>query len=297
MENNSIPQENQEKKETLQDMLTGDDYKKIIENLLFITDRPLTLAKLSQVAQVNDIALTGELVRMIQQEYAQTNRAIAIVEIGGGFQMSTKPEYGRWVRQLFNEKSSTKLSNAALETLAIIAYKQPITRAEIESIRGVDIVAPLEKIMERGLVRIVGKKDVPGKPLVYGTTEEFLRLFGLNSLSQLPELKTFATKEVKEIQDDLPFNTPLPKADTILPLEEGDKEITENSVQTENDTLDFTTEPKAENNTQEQITPEQEQKTEQPEQTKEEIKNEEEEPAEIKTEEIIDNAMGQDEIK
>ncbi len=300
MENNLTQQENkeeQDKKENLQDMLTGDDYKKIIENLLFITDRPLTLAKLSQVAQVNDIALTGELVRMLQQEYAQTNRAIAIVEIGGGFQMSTKPEYGRWVRQLFNEKSSTKLSNAALETLAIIAYKQPITRAEIESIRGVDIVAPLEKIMERGLVRIVGKKDVPGKPLVYGTTEEFLRLFGLNSLSQLPELKTFATKEVKEIQDDLPFNTPLPKADTILPLEEGETEIKETSVQNENETFDFTTEPKAENNTQEQITPEQEQKTEQQEQTKEEIKNEEEEPAEIKTEEIIENAMGQDEIK
>ncbi|MBR4507924.1 MAG: SMC-Scp complex subunit ScpB [Elusimicrobiaceae bacterium] len=300
MENNLTQQENkeeQDKKENLQDMLTGDDYKKIIENLLFITDRPLTLAKLSQVAQVNDIALTGELVRMLQQEYAQTNRAIAIVEIGGGFQMSTKPEYGRWVRQLFNEKSSTKLSNAALETLAIIAYKQPITRAEIESIRGVDIVTPLEKIMERGLVRIVGKKDVPGKPLVYGTTEEFLRLFGLNSLSQLPELKTFATKEVKEIQDDLPFNTPLPKADTILPLEEGETEIKETSVQNENETFDFTTEPKAENNTQEQITPEQEQKTEQQEQTKEEIKNEEEEPAEIKTEEIIENAMGQDEIK
>ena len=300
MENNLTQQENkeeQDKKENLQDMLTGDDYKKIIENLLFITDRPLTLAKLSQVAQVNDIALTGELVRMLQQEYAQTNRAIAIVEIGGGFQMSTKPEYGRWVRQLFNEKSSTKLSNAALETLAIIAYKQPITRAEIESIRGVDIVAPLEKIMERGLVRIVGKKDVPGKPLVYGTTEEFLRLFGLNSLSQLPELKTFATKEVKEIQDDLPFNTPLPKADTILPLEEGETEIKETSVQNENETFDFTTEPKAENNTQEQITPEQEQKTEQQEQTKEEIKNEEEEPAQIKTEEIIENAMGQDEIK
>ncbi len=299
MENNPTQQENKEEKkeETLQDMLTGDDYKKIIENLLFITDRPLTLAKLSQVAQVNDIALTGELVRMLQQEYAQTNRAIAIVEIGGGFQMSTKPEYGRWVRQLFNEKSSTKLSNAALETLAIIAYKQPITRAEIESIRGVDIVGPLEKIMERGLVRIVGKKDIPGKPLVYGTTEEFLRLFGLNSLSQLPELKTFATKEVKEIQDDLPFNTPLPKADTILPLEEGDKEITETSVPLESATLDLGTEPKTENNTQEQITPEQEPKTEQQEQPKEEVKIEEEEPAQIKTEEIIENAMGQDDIK
>lgn len=283
MENNPAQQENQEKQENLQDMLTGDDYKKIIENLLFITDRPLTLAKLSQVAQVNDIALTGELVRLLQQEYAQTNRAIAIVEIGGGFQMSTKPEYGRWVRQLFNEKSSTKLSNAALETLAIIAYKQPITRAEIESIRGVDIVAPLEKIMERGLVRIVGKKDVPGKPLVYGTTEEFLRLFGLNSLSQLPELKTFATKEIKEIQDDLPFKTPLPQADAILPLEEGDMKQ-EKLTQTEEITLDFTTEKEQNISAQEEI------KTE-------DIKHEEEDPAQIKTEEVIDNAMGQEEIK
>lgn len=283
MENNPAQQENQEKQENLQDMLTGDDYKKIIENLLFITDRPLTLAKLSQVAQVNDIALTGELVRLLQQEYAQTNRAIAIVEIGGGFQMSTKPEYGRWVRQLFNEKSSTKLSNAALETLAIIAYKQPITRAEIESIRGVDIVAPLEKIMERGLVRIVGKKDVPGKPLVYGTTEEFLRLFGLNSLSQLPELKTFATKEIKEIQDDLPFKTPLPQADAILPLEESDMKQ-EKLSQTEEITLDFTTKKEQDISAQEEI------KTEN-------IKHEEEEPAQIKTEEVIDNAMGQEEIK
>jgi len=284
MENNPTQQE---KQENLQDMLTGEDYKKIIENLLFITDRPLTLAKLSQVAQVNDIALTGELVRLLQQEYLQTNRAIAIVEIGGGFQMSTKPEYGRWVRQLFNEKSSTKLSNAALETLAIIAYKQPITRAEIESIRGVDIVAPLEKIMERGLVRIVGKKDVPGKPLVYGTTDEFLRLFGLNSLSQLPELKTFATKETKEIQNDLPFNTPLPKADTILPLEEEESLPKEPApLIQEEQTLNFEENPKNATSS-EEVTPEQQ-----------ETKNKlEEEPAQIKTEEIIDNAMGQDDIK
>lgn len=278
MENNNT----QEKQETLQDMLTGDDYKKIIENLLFITDRPLTLAKLSQVAQVNDIALTGELVRMLQQEYAQTNRAIRIVEIGGGFQMATKPEYGRWVRMLFNEKSSTKLSNAALETLAIIAYKQPITRAEIEAIRGVDIVAPLEKIMERGLVRIVGKKDVPGKPLVYGTTEEFLRLFGLNSLSQLPELKTFAVKEVKEVQNDLPFNTPLPKADAILPLEESDNINKEILPKQQEPSLDFSVP---------QETKAQEQSSAQ---TQTDL---EEEPAQINTEEVIDNAMGQEDIK
>ena len=324
MENNQNPQEQQEnqenkekKEETLQDMLTGDDYKKIIENLLFITDRPLSLAKLSQTAQVNDIALTGELVRMLQQEYAQTNRAIAIVEIGGGFQMSTKPEYGRWVRQLFNEKSSTKLSNAALETLAIIAYKQPITRAEIESIRGVDIVGPLEKIMERGLVRIVGKKDIPGKPLVYGTTDEFLRLFGLNSISQLPELKTFATKEVKEIQDDLPFKTPLPQADAILPLDEGETLNQQTMSKIEEPSLDFANqEPKTEAPAQEDIKEEitQDIKNTEPkeqiaqedskqEEIKEEIKTEEfkqeteEEPAQIKTEEVIDNAMGQEDIK
>lgn len=296
MENNQPQQETQEKKEekkeTLQDMLTGEDYKKIIENLLFITDRPLTLAKLSQVAQVNDIALTGELVRMLQQEYAQTNRAIAIVEIGGGFQMSTKPEYGRWVRQLFNEKSSTKLSNAALETLAIIAYKQPITRAEIESIRGVDIVGPLEKIMERGLVRIVGKKDIPGKPLVYGTTEEFLRLFGLNSLSQLPELKSFATKEVKAVQNDLPFNTPLPQGDAILPLEESDNLEAESLPKAEEPSLDFDNKESA------QSTPVLEEKSEQQNQTEEKTETIiEEEPAQVKTEEVIDNAMGQEEIK
>lgn len=284
MENN-IPAEKQEKEENLQDILSGEDYKRIIENLLFITDRPLTLAKLSQLAQVNDIALTGELVRMLQQEFAQTNRAIAIVEIGGGFQMSTKPEYGRWVRQLFNEKSSIKLSNAALETLAIIAYKQPITRAEIESIRGVDIVGPLEKIMERGLVKIVGKKDVPGKPLVYGTTEEFLRLFGLNSLSQLPELKSFATKEIKEVQNDLPFQTPLPKTNDILPLEEGDNLGNEISSKQEEPTLNF------------------EQKEEEKESLQQKAQSEdlktdlEEEPAQVKTEEVIDNAMGQNEIK
>ena len=271
MENNP---EEQQKQENLQDILSGEDYKKIIENLLFITDRPLTLAKLSQVAQVNDVALTGELVRLLQQEYTQTNRAIRIVEIGGGFQMATKPEYGRWVRQLFNEKSSTKLSNAALETLAIIAYKQPITRAEIESIRGVDIVAPLEKIMERGLVRIVGKKDVPGKPLVYGTTEEFLRLFGLNSLSQLPELKTFSTKDIKEVQNDLPFNTPLPKTNDILPLEESDnKDVFQKA---EEPTLNF------------------EQKDSQKQETNTDL---EEEPAQVKTSEVIDNAMGQEGIK
>lgn len=219
----------QETKPSAEEILTKEDYKRIIENLLFITDKPLSIAKLSQVAQIHNIQLTKDIVNSLAQEYVQTARAIQIVELGGGFQMSTKPEYGRWVRALFNEKSTDKLSAAALETLAIIAYKQPVTRAEIEAIRGVDIVAPLEKIMDRGLVRIVGRKDAPGKPMVYGTTDEFLRLFGLNHISQLPELKTFENKGPQEIQSDLPFGPDLPKLkEAILPLETQEDIFTRN---------------------------------------------------------------------
>ncbi|MDR1684404.1 MAG: SMC-Scp complex subunit ScpB [Elusimicrobiota bacterium] len=221
MENNEAPPQKETAQTAAEELLSKEDFKRIIENLLFITDRPLSPAKLSQTAQVHNAALTREIIRELQQDYANTGRAIQIVELGGGFQMATKPEYGRWVRALFNEKNTTKLSAAALETLAIIAYKQPVTRAEIEAIRGVDIVAPLEKIMERGLARVVGKRDTPGKPMVYGTTEEFLRLFGLNKLSELPEIETFAGKGLKDIQSDLPFTEPLaPIGGNIIPLTE-----------------------------------------------------------------------------
>lgn len=223
-----------------EEVFSREDYKRIVENLLFITDRPLSAAKLSQVAQINNIQLTKDIVNALAQEYAQSGRAIQIVELGGGFQMSTKPEYGRWVRALFNEKSSDKLSPAALETLAIIAYKQPVTRAEIEAIRGVDIVGPLEKIMERGLVRVVGRKDAPGKPMVYGTTDEFLRVFGLNHISQLPELKTFESKGPREIQSDLPFGPSLPQVkEAILPLEEEADIYTRNTPEGSDDGQDF----------------------------------------------------------
>ena len=202
-------------------ILSRSDFKNIIETLLFITDRPLSAPKVNQVAEIGDLALTRDLIKEIQNDYANAGRAVQVIEIGGGFQMSTKSEYGRWVRKLYNEKMSTRLSPAALETLAIIAYKQPVTRAEIEVIRGVDISGPLEKLLDRGLVKIAGKKEVAGRPLVYATTEQFLRVFGLNHLSELPDMKTFATKGPKEIQSDLPFDQVLPPAiDNILPLEE-----------------------------------------------------------------------------
>ncbi|ACC98772.1 Segregation and condensation protein [Elusimicrobium minutum Pei191] len=205
-----------------EDMLKSEDAKKIIENLLFITDRPLTVKRITEVVEGVNAADVMEIITGLQKEYSETGRAIQILDIAGGFQMSTKPEYGRWVRKLYNEKMTAKLSNAALETLAIIAYKQPVTRAEVEAIRGVDIAGPLEKLLERGLVKILGKRDTIGKPMVYGTTDEFLRLFGLNKVSDLPDMDIFAAKTAPVTEEaDLPFEN----GGAILPLEEDGEEI------------------------------------------------------------------------
>lgn len=204
------------------ELLATDDAKQIIENLLFITDRPLKPSRIAEVVETVNAKRVLEIIDELAKEYENTGRSIRILEIGGGYQMCTKPEYGRWVRKLYNEKMTTRLSNAALETLAIIAYKQPVTRAEMEMIRGVDVAAPLEKLLERGLVRVLGKRDTIGRPMVYGTTDEFLRLFGLNKLSELPDLQIFAAKQLQEKQEDLPFDEKLPPIGepAILALEE-----------------------------------------------------------------------------
>jgi len=208
--------------EAAQELLQTEDLKKIIETLLFITDRPVKPSRLAEIIDAANVKQVREAIEALQNEYVAQGRAMQIVEIGGGFQMGTKPEYGRWVRKLYNEKMTTKLSNAALETLAIIAYKQPITRAEMEAIRGVDVAGPLERLLERALVRVVGKKDTVGRPMVYGTTDEFLRMFGLNKLAELPDLQVFAAKNLHEKQEDLPFGEPLPPLSepAIIPLEE-----------------------------------------------------------------------------
>ena len=208
-----------------EELLQSDDLKQIVETLLFITDRPVKPSRLADVIENTDARHVREIILALKDEYSARGSAVQIVEIGGGFQMCTKPEYGRWVRRLYNEKMTTRLSNAALETLAIIAYKQPITRAEMEAIRGVDVAGPLEKLLDRGLVRVVGKKDTIGRPMVYGTTDEFLRTFGLNKISELPDLQVFAAKSLQEKQADLPFGDPLPPLGepAIIPLEQLDE--------------------------------------------------------------------------
>ena len=186
------------------ELVPTSEFKQIVETLLFITDRPLKPSRIADVIDGVDARRVREMILEIKDDYIRRNSAVQVVELGGGFQMSTKPEYGRWVRRLYNEKMTAKLSNAALETLAIVAYKQPITRAEMEAIRGVDVAGPLERLLERSLVRVVGKKDTVGRPMVYGTTDEFLRMFGLNKISDLPDLQVFAAKQLREKQEDLP---------------------------------------------------------------------------------------------
>jgi segregation and condensation protein B len=183
---------------------------KVVETLLFITDQPIEMKKLCKMVEAEEAAVRDAIAEL-QKIYLESGRAIQVIEVGGGWQLTTKPEYGRWVRKLYNEKLTLRLSTAALETLAIIAYRQPITRAEIEVIRGVEVIAPLETLVTRGLVKVAGRKETVGRPLLYGTSDEFLRLFGLNNLEGLPKIDTLALEkaQAQAAPQDAPAETSL----------------------------------------------------------------------------------------
>jgi segregation and condensation protein B len=163
--------------------------KRVIEALLFATDIPLPPARIKSLLGEVDAKLLRELVQELRMEYEQDNHSFALVEIGGGYQIYTRPEYAKWVQELYKGKRSAKLTAAALETLAIVAYKQPIIKADIESIRGVNVDGVMATLLERNLVQVSGRDNRPGRPLLFGTTQEFLRYFGLASLSDLPKIE------------------------------------------------------------------------------------------------------------
>jgi segregation and condensation protein B len=171
-----------------------DEIKRALEALLFVTDHPLSIAELEKLLgrKKSEAGIVATLIAELRDELAQRNSSVQIVELAGGFQMATRPVYGPWVRKLFADRLTMRLSTAAHETLSIIAYKQPLTRAEIEQIRGVEVIASLETLLEKRLVRVVGRKETVGRPLLYGTTSEFLRHFGLGSLEDMPALESFA---------------------------------------------------------------------------------------------------------
>lgn len=178
------------------------ELKPIIEALLFVSGDPISIERLKDVIGVNkqqlELALEG-----LKKDYAESNRGIQVIEIAGGYQLSTRIEMAPWIKEMEKVKAASRLSKPGLETLAIIAYKQPATRAEIELIRGVDAAGVLKTLMERKLVKIVGRKEVAGRPMMYGTTREFLQYFGLSDLTGLPTLKEFS--EVADADRDEVF--------------------------------------------------------------------------------------------
>jgi segregation and condensation protein B len=158
----------------------------VVEATLFAADEPLPPRKLAAVAGLNDAGHARRLVRRLQSYYEQEGAAFQVEELAGGYQLLTRPEHHYWLARLRQTRADVKLSGPARETLAIIAYKQPIMRADIEAIRGVQCGDVLRVLMEKGLVRIVGRHASLGRPVLYGTSKKFLQVFGLRSLEELP---------------------------------------------------------------------------------------------------------------
>ena len=196
--------------------LDSSQLKAIVEALLFASPEPLTLKMLQKLLSDEPKEDVVAAVSALQQEYLGRG-GIHLAEIAGGYQITTRPEFHDWVRRLFHERTSQKLSVASLETLAVIAYKQPITAAEIGEIRGVNTSGVLSTLMERHLIKIVGRKNVIGRPFLYGTTKEFLIRFGLRDLNDLPRVEDMAAA--------LGFDAPAilmerPVAEEMLPLDD-----------------------------------------------------------------------------
>ena len=168
--------------------MDAQESRRIIEALLFASENPLTVEQIREVLGEGGAAAIRQWIEELRHGYREAHRAFTIEEVAGGFQMATDPQLAPWLRKLYKEERSDRLSGAALETLAIIAYRQPLTRAEIERIRGVNVDGVMRTLLEKGVIKILGRKEVPGRPLIYGTTKEFLQYFGLNSLVDLPSL-------------------------------------------------------------------------------------------------------------
>jgi segregation and condensation protein B len=169
--------------------------RRALEGLLFITDRPLSAGELGKILNIRDQDRIVAVVEDLRRELEERNLGYRLIAVAEGWQMATRPELGPYMRKLFADRATMRLSTAAQETLSIVAYRQPLTRAEVEQIRGVEVIAALETLLEKRLLKVVGRKETVGRPLMYGTTAEFLRHFGLRSLEDLPPLDSFTPAE------------------------------------------------------------------------------------------------------
>jgi segregation and condensation protein B len=193
------------------------ELKAIVEALIFASPEPVTLKALVKLLDTEPKEEIVAAIEELKRDYERPG-GLQMVEVAGGYQIVTRQELHEWVRRLFHERTTQKLSVASLETLAVIAYKQPVTGPEITEIRGVNTVGVLGTLLERKLVKIVGRKQVVGRPFLYGTTREFLERFGLNDLSDLPKVEDMS----ELLGFDLPAEVAAPRPQTALPFE-GDK--------------------------------------------------------------------------
>lgn len=174
--------------------------------MLISTDEPLSLEQMKQVLDNIETSLIKEEIEQLKQDYVKTDRSFEINEVAGGYQIVTKSHYTPYLKKLYKSQYVERLTKPALETLAIIAYKQPVTRLDIESIRGVNVDGVMKSLSNKSLIKIKGRKEVIGRPFIYGTSNLFLRYFGLNSLEELPNIEEFkkAANETQQIiQTDL----------------------------------------------------------------------------------------------
>jgi segregation and condensation protein B len=165
-----------------------DEVRSILESLLLVADGPQTLQRFGELLDGVDKAVIQSVLNELQTELESQSRGIRLVEVAGGYQLRTAKVNADWVKKFLGGRPA-RMGKATLETLAIVAYRQPITKAEIEAIRGVDVDGVITTLLERSLIRAVARKDVPGRPFLYGTTPEFLQLFNLKDLTHLPTLK------------------------------------------------------------------------------------------------------------
>ena len=186
-----------------------DIIKSVIEALLFASEKPITLERIKEALDNTQTTQIRAVLEELGSEYEKSNRGIRIIEIAGGFQMITAPTVAGYLRKLFKGRGAPRLSRPGLETLAIIAYKQPVTKHEIESIRDVNVDGIIKNFLDKGLIRISGRKKAPGRPYVFATTRQFLEYFGLKSLEELPKIENFKDALVtKENEDDVRKVTP-----------------------------------------------------------------------------------------
>ncbi len=181
-----------------------DNIPAVIEALIFASESPLPLEKICAVLDGVDKTEVKDALDKLIAAYEERQSGISIQEVAGGFQFRTRPEMALWIKKLKGTRPGS-LSPAALETLAIVAYRQPIVKAEIETVRGVDVSAPLKGLLEKKLIRIMGRKDAPGKPIIYGTTKKFLEVFNLKELTDLPTMRELT--EITEQQSALDLET------------------------------------------------------------------------------------------